>query len=177
MQLYILSPLPLILMKKRPKQGVALIIFLILVGIIIDFVIAYVYKFQPSLLGNAAAQNYQQSHIYLPTHARFVPWLMGLILGYIIHQTRERPLKLSKLAIVSGWVAAIFVSVGSQNSPYHLQQLDYVYNRLQCSFFFALFRAGWTLGIAWVIFACVSGYGGSYEVQSNVDKLAKRDCD
>ncbi|CAG2063301.1 unnamed protein product, partial [Timema podura] len=107
----------------------------------------------------AAAQNYQQSHIYLPTHARFVPWLMGLILGYIIHETRERPLKLSKLAIVSGWVTAIFVSVGSQNSPYRLQQLDYVYNRLQCSFFFAFFRAGWTLGIAWVIFACVSGYG------------------
>lgn len=37
---------------------------------------------------------------------------------------------------------------------------DYEYTTLESAFYLAFHRVGWGLGLAWIVFACVHGYGG-----------------
>jgi hypothetical protein len=38
---------------------------------------------------------------------------------------------------------------------------DYVYENLGAAFYAAFHRVGWSIGIGWVIWACVNGYAGN----------------
>nr|CAD7433099.1 unnamed protein product [Timema monikensis] len=62
--------------------------------------------------------------------------------------------------VIVGWVGNILIMLAAQYLIYPIQQPDYVYDRLACSFYFALFRTCWALGVAWIVFSCVAGYGG-----------------
>lgn len=37
---------------------------------------------------------------------------------------------------------------------------DHDYNRLESSIYLAVSRSAWTLGIGWMVWACINGYGG-----------------
>ncbi|CAG2064041.1 unnamed protein product, partial [Timema podura] len=89
---------------------------------------------------------------------RFTPWILGIVLGYVLHKTKNRKPLLSKPIVIVGWVGSILVMLAAQYLMYPMQQPDYVYDRLACSFYFALFRTCWALGVAWIIFACATGY-------------------
>jgi hypothetical protein len=41
-------------------------------------------------------------------------------------------------------------------------QEDFTPSRLEAAFFKTLSKPIWSLGISWIIIACVSGYGGKY---------------
>jgi hypothetical protein len=41
-------------------------------------------------------------------------------------------------------------------------QQDFTPSRLETAFFKTFSKPIWSLGISWIIFACVSGYGGKY---------------
>jgi hypothetical protein len=42
---------------------------------------------------------------------------------------------------------------------------DYVYEELGASFFAAFHRIGWSVGIGWIIWACVNGYAGEIRIK------------
>lgn len=57
-----------------------------------------------------------------------------------------------------GWITAIGISVGSM---YGVRAFtDFEYTTLESAFYVPLHRIGWTLGLAWIVFACYYGYGG-----------------
>nr|CAD7201770.1 unnamed protein product [Timema douglasi] len=66
--------------------------------------------------------------------------------------------------VIVGWVGNILMMLAAQYLIYPIQQPDYVYDRLVCSFYFALFRTCWALGVAWIVFACVTGYGAPFVI-------------
>lgn len=35
--------------------------------------------------------------IYFPAHTRYAPWLFGIVLGYIMHKTRDQEIKINKV--------------------------------------------------------------------------------
>jgi hypothetical protein len=97
--------------------------------------------------------------IYTNTPMRAVPYLVGMALGYILSKKVQVPLK--KAAVWVGWflctaicLSIIFVIL----IPY---AKGYEYDRLGAAFYAGFHRLGWSLGIAWVIWACVNGYGGT----------------
>lgn len=47
----------------------------------------------------------------------------------------------------------------------------YVYNRFANAVYIALLRPGWALGVCWVIFACVTGYGGKVSSIHIIEKI------
>jgi len=90
---------------------------------------------------------------------RAVPYLVGMALGYVLSKKVQVPLK--KAAVWVGWfictaicLSIIFVIL----IPY---AKGYEYDRLSAAFYAGFHRLGWSLGIAWIIWACVNGYGGT----------------
>nr|CAD7413714.1 unnamed protein product [Timema poppensis] len=195
MQLYLLSPLILIPLWKKPKFGLYLLGFLMVLGPSISFAIAYTHQLLPTFFEIAPPQSpdptpllplryFLNSHLeisnfkidiliwrledarngelfaYYTPPVRFTPWILGIFLGYVLHKTKNHKPLLSKPVVIVGWVGNILMMLAAQYLIYPIQQPDYVYDRLVCSFYFALFRTCWALGVAWIVFACVTGYGG-----------------
>lgn len=67
---------------------------------------------------------------------------------------------LFQLQVCAGWLLATAGFFSATYGMLPFQQPDYVYNALESSIFNCLYRPVWALVIGWVIYACVSGYGG-----------------
>jgi DNA modification methylase len=81
-----------------------------------------------------------------------------MFLGYIL--ANKITFKLPKWAVILDWLlntalclALIYIIV----IPY---SKDFDYDNLDAAFFAAFHRLGWSVGIGWVIWACVNGYAG-----------------
>ncbi|KAJ9595275.1 hypothetical protein L9F63_027342, partial [Diploptera punctata] len=143
LQLYLISPIILFGLLKKPRITYVFICTASLIGIIIIFIQSSLTEISP----NYVHINLQMPASFYYTHMRYVPWLIGIILGYILHETtawrsevKFGLSRLSKVIVTCGWLFAILCTV-------------------EASLYFALTRPLWSLGVAWIIFACVSGYG------------------
>lgn len=76
------------------------------------------------------------------------------------------------LVVIMGWMftVAIMLFVVLATHIFQLEQHDY--HRFGHSAYLAFSRSGWGLGIIWMIWACVTGYGGKLGVQYyNLDQF------
>lgn len=99
--------------------------------------------------------------IYFPTHARCGPWLIGMLIGYIMFHTREKKLKINKPVNTLMWISTIclMMSIIFGFFPFQVMTGNTT-TLLENAFFNATFRIGWGLAIGWIIFACQNGSGG-----------------
>lgn len=101
-----------------------------------------------------------QRKIYTATHTHAAPWLVGTMFGYLLHLMRGRRFKLSLLATWAGWLlclALLFTSIFALY-PYS-KLLGKSPSVLQGALYYTLVRIAWPLGLCWVVFACMQGYG------------------
>ncbi|PSN39089.1 hypothetical protein C0J52_07349 [Blattella germanica] len=171
MQLFILSPIILYPLLKWPRKfSLSLLGALIVGGLITAFVVCFEEEFTASFLSTNLDQMYYQ---YFPTHTRFVPWLIGVGFGYLFHETKKRNLKLSKIMVLLGWCIGLTALLGSFFGAHPFNSLDKLeisgseseepkdfLTNFEASIYVALFRSGWALGVGWITYACVFGYGG-----------------
>jgi hypothetical protein len=83
-----------------------------------------------------------------------------MFLGYIL--ANKITFKLPKWAVILDWLlnttlclTLIYIIV----IPY---SDSYEYYDVEAAFFAALHRVAWAVGIGWIIWACVNGYGGIF---------------
>ncbi|XP_069696161.1 nose resistant to fluoxetine protein 6-like isoform X1 [Periplaneta americana] len=162
MQLFWLSPIFLYPLLRWPrKYSLSLLAVATIAGLLCTFVVNYVLELHngitPELTPDLASW---YRYLYVKTHTRCAPWFIGLGLGYLLYHTRNRNLRLTKLQISAGWLLTAVALLGPLFGSLPFQQPDYVFNNLETSLYSGLHRPVWTLGVAWLIFACVSGYGG-----------------
>ncbi|XP_066999863.2 nose resistant to fluoxetine protein 6 [Anabrus simplex] len=161
MQLHFLSPLILIPLWKKPRLSQLLLIVLMLTGWGAAFTVPYVEEYWAGVwTGPVELRTISQQKNYYPTHTRFMPWVMGIALGYWIREAKKTKFRMTSFQIALGWILSTFLMLGSMHLAYPFQQPEYVYNRLESSFYISLFRPAWSLGVAWIIFASDLGYGG-----------------
>ncbi|GBN49968.1 Nose resistant to fluoxetine protein 6 [Araneus ventricosus] len=93
--------------------------------------------------------------IYTKSYARIEAYLVGILLAYIIYRRKQNNSgKLNTITLWIGWILASGVALTCQFGLYH-QKLSLV----AASFYNALSRLGFSLGLGWVIFVCVIGQG------------------
>jgi len=87
-----------------------------------------------------------------------VPYLFGLILAYVL--ANKITFKLAKWVVICEWLvnsalclAIVFLIV----IPYS-ESFDY--EPVGAAFFAAFHRLGWSVGVGWVVWACVNGFAG-----------------
>jgi len=161
MQFYVVSPLFLIPLYMYAPAGIALLVAALL-GTIIGAGVNSTLKNTP--LGNIGRTFYPGDdpdffyHTYIAPWFRIMPHLIGMLTGYLLYRTKLK-CKLPKSVVIGGWLLAFGSSFAVCFGPYTVVEgVDTPTGAV--SLFNATFRTIWAACVAWVVFACVHGYGG-----------------
>ncbi|XP_031627930.1 nose resistant to fluoxetine protein 6-like [Contarinia nasturtii] len=101
-----------------------------------------------------------QDKLYFPTHIRFSPWLIGVMFGYMLLETRKRPIRIPQLFNLFAWIVSLALMAAVIFVNYPLQQLDSEATPLEYGLYDALSRVVWSIALCYVVFACVNNCGG-----------------
>ncbi|XP_063625478.1 nose resistant to fluoxetine protein 6-like [Cydia splendana] len=95
-------------------------------------------------------------HYYVNTLTRSPPFVVGMVLGYLLHIWQEHPWRLPKWFVAAGWAAALALGSGMVycNNP------DAKFTQFWANFLNSFMRGLWAVAVGWVVFACAAGYGG-----------------
>lgn len=97
---------------------------------------------------------------YFPTHLRLGGWVIGIMLGYAIHQTDGKKVKINKFVDAALWVLSLSILLGIVLGHYPFIQMDNNPSRFSNAMYNTCFRVLWSYAVAWIIFACHNGTGG-----------------
>lgn len=87
-------------------------------------------------------------------------WLVGVLLGNSLFKTKRRMIRISGATLVTGWTLSMLTLCAILFATYPLHQLNYAGPIVLDAFCESIIRVLWSLSLAWIIFACVQGYGG-----------------
>lgn len=91
---------------------------------------------------------------YFSTHARIGPWIIGIMLGYILFRLRDVQYQISKKLNFLLWSLSLSCLILTIHFSLSLVRLGYHVEQLDNSIFMGVRRQFWALGVAWIIFAC-----------------------
>ncbi|XP_030079935.1 nose resistant to fluoxetine protein 6-like [Drosophila hydei] len=157
MQMYILSPILLFALYKWGKKAA--------IGTVVLIVLLTVWLFTVMMVGKHSVfmknEDNSQTLLYFYTHLHATPWLVGAVFGYFLHVNRGKCFKLNRLMVWCGWLIALAIFSACLFSllPY-VKWIGRDLSTLSDSLYYSLTRIGWPIGLCWVIFACMQGYGG-----------------
>ncbi|XP_064458662.1 nose resistant to fluoxetine protein 6-like [Ornithodoros turicata] len=161
-QLYLGLIIIPVIMISRPHVGTFLAVVASIASIVYVAVLTYLNGYQPSVIFtdhdiDLTVETVNQ--IYFRPFAHVGPFCIGIVLGYYIHAAKK--IKLSKPVQFLFWSAATTVNITVVFTPHKW----YLHNNYSSSsagtlLYASLHRVAWTLGVAWVTFACATGRGG-----------------
>ncbi|XP_071489881.1 uncharacterized protein [Diadema antillarum] len=112
MQFYYLSPLLLIPLYRLPKIGVGAIFATCIASFITTAVIVLENNFRITD-GYAFPQTepdaFFEATVYIKPYCRISPYLVGMMLGYLIQHIGKRKLTLKSAVVAGGWVTAVIL--------------------------------------------------------------------
>ncbi|XP_014602889.1 PREDICTED: LOW QUALITY PROTEIN: nose resistant to fluoxetine protein 6-like [Polistes canadensis] len=150
MQFFVISSFLLLLSSMYFKVAASLLGLLFMSSMILTGYIAYINDYIPTL----DKQYNFIDELYFPPWVRIGPYLVGVITGYILVKLKNK-LNFKKKTLILFWI------LGSSCS---LLALFGIYRRrisiLAATFYAALGRTIWAIGIAWLVIACSTNNGG-----------------
>ncbi|KAF8777146.1 nose resistant to fluoxetine protein 6-like [Argiope bruennichi] len=166
LQLYIISPLFLLLLIRRPKMGFALIIACICGSCLISFMLTKHYN----LIDGASKLSFHTHDmktyygrfwlyfdmVYVKPYTRIGTYLIGIALGYFVLQRKYSGVKKSSLiTLCVGWTLAFICSFIAFFAIYNRDESD-----LERALYNGLKHLLMSCSISWIIFVCFTGQGG-----------------
>ncbi|XP_031347703.1 nose resistant to fluoxetine protein 6-like [Photinus pyralis] len=156
-QLFILSPILLIPLKRWPKRTLIAAICLTVLSCLSTFLLAWTMKIHVHLW--KFTYNYSK-YVYYFTPTWATTWLFGFIFSYIIfvnNKEKKVSAKNKRLKLVL-LTASIIVIIASLFGAYHIHNSEY--NRLEQSVYIALIRPTFLLALGSIVYCCYTGHGG-----------------
>jgi peptidoglycan/LPS O-acetylase OafA/YrhL len=98
---------------------------------------------------------------YFPSHLRLGPWIIGIMLGFVMYNSRDQKVKINKTLDAILWILAISLFLVINLCFYSFVQVkENTSNMFPHALYGSFYRTGWSLSVAWIIFACQNGSGG-----------------
>ncbi|XP_060562019.1 O-acyltransferase like protein-like [Ruditapes philippinarum] len=158
MQFYVLSPLMLVPLFYSPVAGSIACLGFLLISFISAGVISSQNEFSSNIMFNKDTLA-GMDKLYFKPWNRIGPYVIGFALGYILYRT-ECKVKMSKLANMVGWLIATAMAVSVLYGLYTPDGTPPDLSNSVSALYNATSRTAWGISVAWVIFACATGYGG-----------------
>uniref|UniRef100_A0A8D8A1J5 Nose resistant to fluoxetine protein 6 n=1 Tax=Culex pipiens TaxID=7175 RepID=A0A8D8A1J5_CULPI len=158
MQLFLLSPLIIYPLWRWGPRVLIAVAVLILASMGCLLSVFLVNDLRASV---AEASLLRDRLAYLPTHTRMGAWFVGLILGYVLHRIKRRTITIPTIYVTLGWLTSLGILIACIVCAYETNQphphpsatlLDTLYGTTR--------HVLWACSVAWIIFACTTGYGG-----------------
>ncbi|XP_060525313.1 nose resistant to fluoxetine protein 6 isoform X2 [Cylas formicarius] len=92
--------------------------------------------------------------IYDKPWTRFGPYLIGMCVGWYLFKKNCR-IRMSKVVVVIGWILSIGCLISLVYGLY-----DVKLSPIIAAAYSSLSHSAWAFGLAWIVVACVTGYGG-----------------
>ncbi|XP_031352998.1 nose resistant to fluoxetine protein 6-like isoform X2 [Photinus pyralis] len=148
-QLYLLSPLLLLSLLKKPRLALYAIGGLAMCCVALSII--------PTLLFARNRSQYSSTVMEMHDRAPYNvagSWLLGMILGYLIYNnsSRKSNININKIYVVVLWTAAVGAILACMFYQFHGVELMVISKSLR--------RTAWSLAVALIIYACQFGYGG-----------------
>ncbi|KAJ3643262.1 hypothetical protein Zmor_025986 [Zophobas morio] len=158
---YCFSPVVLYPLWKNRILGLFNLTLAYFLSVGVSFYLAWVNEYEGGMpiTNQLFETKYFQRH-YIAPHARASPYIMGLGFGYCVYSLKGRKVKMSTFMNLSGWITSGALMVASVVGCHSFQEENHDYNRLEASVFLSCSRSAWTVGVMWMIWACIHGYGG-----------------
>lgn len=149
-QFYILGIILLIMAVRHFKIASISVVILLIASWCTTGYIAYLNNHMPNVDDPLALFD----KIYDKPWTRFGPYLIGMIVGWILFKT-DCNIPMKKVTIISGW---LFCTVGMLSLIYglHKKQLD----SITAAAYSSLSHTAWAVGLSWIVIACSTGHGG-----------------
>lgn len=96
---------------------------------------------------------------YIPTHTRFIPYLIGMTFAYVYYK-KKLHIKLSSRQQLCSAIAAFLISHIPIVTATIFYSPGYEYDRLQAALYAALHRLPWCAAIGWLILSAGTGNAG-----------------
>ncbi|XP_026483450.2 O-acyltransferase like protein-like [Vanessa tameamea] len=161
-QLHIVSPIILfwVLHKKRRYAWSALITALLAI-VVASTVWNFIMEMPSSNMSlvRLDEQAYYMNNYYVTAWTRGAPFFVGMIVGYVLNIYKGRNIKLNTGFVMTSWLIALGMIAVCFYMSYVIMQLDWD-NQVGDSLFNSFMRVIWSIGLSWIVFACVKGYGG-----------------
>ncbi|VVC34920.1 Nose resistant-to-fluoxetine protein, N-terminal,Acyltransferase 3 [Cinara cedri] len=149
-------------LHKKPKVGMYLTSTLMIISIAIPFVLTYIgqkpanIQFNMDFTTNPTNDDYFMT-IYIKSHARAGPYIVGVIFGYLLYRRKNST---SKLNMTNTWILlAISALVCSTTwfSGALIYHPSYVYDPLQAALYGSTIRSLWAAGLVIGLYALIVG--------------------
>lgn len=159
MQFFAITPMLAFLFYKHRKVGVAAVLLLVSVSVLTAGTITSVRSYGMGL--KATSQSSWFKEMYIKPWCLFDSYGVGVLLGFILHKYGGE-VKLTKMSAAAGWLVAAACSLAVLYGPYDAQfgSRAATATVAEAAAFNSLSRLTWSLCLAWLIFACHSGYAG-----------------
>ncbi|CAD5223902.1 unnamed protein product [Bursaphelenchus okinawaensis] len=164
MQLYIAAPLLIVPFLLSKPLGYFVSSALLIGSTAFTFTVTFIHKLAPYNFDFGATdpetdwtRDDFEKWMYNPPWTRCQPYIVGFLLGYVMHNRLK--VKLNKIVLLIGWIlvfAAIFAVYYPIKDWVGGEPMDLIPRSLYAS----LSRLAWSYIIGWVIFTCYYGYGG-----------------
>ena len=172
MQLYAISPVLLIPLFLYWPLGITLLITLLLACMLVTGVLSGVYGLVLSPLQGVLGPNMTLTHwmeiltpynniYYDKPYCRIPPYLVGMLVGFLLYRQLKLPFKRIVNAVVHGG-SLVCTLVLTSTLIFGLYPMwhGHVYSLTEEVLFNVLSRLTWGIALAFLVFACHSGYGG-----------------
>ncbi|KAJ8721773.1 hypothetical protein PYW08_004175 [Mythimna loreyi] len=161
MQLYIICPIVLVFMFGRERIAWCALTAIVLLSLLSSSLYSFLFDFSAALANPARIADFQRyvQRYYLNTLTRAPPFFIGMIYGYLLYLCKDKKIRISKINVAILWFLSFAMMAFCIFTIYPVMQTDHTAQVFD-NFLNAYMRAIWAIGLGWVIFGCVHGYGG-----------------
>ncbi|KAK6625956.1 hypothetical protein RUM43_006255 [Polyplax serrata] len=163
MQLFLVSPILVYILWKSPRFGTVLLFLISSASTWLRYNVTLTENLSTNIYyGISVEQLWKTANLsyILPTH-RLTVYVAGLMIGYYLRRNGSK-LSYNRVVATVGWIVAVVVALFAVFGPYKSAYKGYVYDPIYAAQFNAFAPILWTIFIAWVLLACVNGYGGFF---------------
>lgn len=161
MQFFIISPLIIYALYKVPWVGFGLVGALMSISFAVTGGLMAHYDFTASPSTQIATRSSADyaSIVYQKPYVRIPPYLVGMILGYIMYRLRDRRVVIPRIFLALGWVIATGVAIATVFGLYG-DYTDHPLEKAGNIIYEMLSRFAWGVFLAWVVISCKYGQPG-----------------
>ncbi|KAJ8667746.1 hypothetical protein QAD02_009409 [Eretmocerus hayati] len=158
MQLYMISPIILIALWKKPKIGLAIMLFLMVACQIFTASMVAVNKYPAFYLNqewNFTLMKESFAATYPIPQTRATPWLFGIFMAYLVTEG----VKPKKWVIPLGWILTLAITIWSAILGSSVLASPN-YNAIRDIPLMLMLRLNWSIALCWIIYSSIHDCAG-----------------